>query len=60
MCDEYDGLEMIMIGSEMKHDITTAFIYCYRKLLLMLVFDRTRTSLYSGIAAVQSTYTAFL
>ena len=26
----------------------------------MLVFDRTRPSLYSGISAAQSTYTAFL
>ena len=30
------------------------------KMLKMLVFDRTRPSLYSGISAVKSTYTAFL
>jgi hypothetical protein len=29
------------------------------KMLKMLVFDRTRPSLYSGISAAQSTYTAF-
>ena len=28
------------------------------KMLKMLVFDRTRPSLYSGISAAQSTYTA--
>jgi hypothetical protein len=30
------------------------------KMPKMLVFDRTRPSLYSGISAAQSTYTAFL
>ena len=30
------------------------------KMLKMLVFDRTRPSLYSSISAAQSTYTAFL
>ena len=43
------------------------FMLLYSLLLLqdggfekMLVFDRTRPSLYSGISAAQSTYTAFL
>ena len=43
------------------------FMLLYSLLLLqdggfekMLVFDRTRTSLYSGISAAQSTYIAFL
>ena len=42
------------------------FMLLYSLLLLqdgdfqkMLVFDRTRTSLYSGISAAHSTYTAF-
>ena len=43
------------------------FLLLYSLLLLqdggfqkMLVFDRTRPSLFSGISAAQSTYTAFL
>ena len=43
------------------------FMLLYSLLLLqdggfqkMLVFDRTRPSLYSGISAAQSTYTTFL
>ena len=53
--------------AEVDNTTTTLVMLLYSLLLLydggfqkMLVFDRTRPSLYSGISAAQSTYTAFL